>query len=194
MAKNMTQSKKDPKSAVAERKDDDVSGGIDRIRDILFGAQMSDYELRFKRLEESLKSESNSMHDRIEKRFLSLQQSLQEQFGNLKELLQKEQEARSKALEQAEAHQARTTKTLEQTIQKLREDLNRSIDQVGSRLEDRSKTLKSDMKSDYEELRRMLEGHFQELSSNKADRATLATLLTDLAGNLSATQPSKKNN
>jgi len=37
------------------------AGNVDQIRDIIFGAQMRDYEKRFIRLEERLLSESDSL-------------------------------------------------------------------------------------------------------------------------------------
>src|SRR5579862_6649484 len=38
-------------------------GNIDKIRDILFGSNMRDYEMRFARLEEALKKESSDLRD-----------------------------------------------------------------------------------------------------------------------------------
>ena len=39
------------------------AGNIDKIRDILFGSNMRDYEQRFSRLEEALKKESADLRD-----------------------------------------------------------------------------------------------------------------------------------
>ena len=44
------------------------AGNVDKIRDILFGSQMRDYETRFARLEETLAKEISDMLEKIEVR------------------------------------------------------------------------------------------------------------------------------
>ncbi len=53
----------------------DLAGGgnLDKVRDILFGGQMRDYEKRFNRLEDRLVKECSSIRDDIKKRLDSLE-------------------------------------------------------------------------------------------------------------------------
>ncbi len=43
----------------------DESGKVDRIRDILFGSQMRDYDGRFQKLEERLTREADELRERF---------------------------------------------------------------------------------------------------------------------------------
>src|SRR4051812_14459636 len=56
------------------------ANNIDKIRDILFGVQMRDYEKRFSRLEERLLKESADLRDETRKRFDSLENFVKSEF------------------------------------------------------------------------------------------------------------------
>ena len=45
-------------------------GNVDKIRDILFGSQMRDYETRFARLEETLSKEASELRESTRRRFV----------------------------------------------------------------------------------------------------------------------------
>src|SRR5215210_3122558 len=67
------------------------SGNIDKIRQILFGGQMRDYEKRFSRLEERLLKESADLRDETKKRFDALEAFVRSEFEALSERLVAEQ-------------------------------------------------------------------------------------------------------
>jgi len=50
------------------------TGNVDKIRDILFGSQMRDYETRFARLEETVAKETAEMRETNRRRFDQLVQ------------------------------------------------------------------------------------------------------------------------
>jgi hypothetical protein len=52
---------------------DQTPGNVDKIRDILFGSQMREYETRFSRLEESLLKESQDLKETTRRRFDTLE-------------------------------------------------------------------------------------------------------------------------
>ena len=49
------------------------AGNVDKIRDILFGSQIKNYETRFHRLEETLARESADLKETMRRRFESLE-------------------------------------------------------------------------------------------------------------------------
>ena len=61
---------------------------VDKIRDILFGSQMRDYDKRFVRLEERLAKASDALRDDLKKRFDSLESFVQQEVESLHQRLQ----------------------------------------------------------------------------------------------------------
>lgn len=68
-------------------------GSVDQIRDIIFGQQMSEYEKRFKQLEEKLVRENKALTDRLNQRIDAalneLEAERQERSAAFNELLNK---------------------------------------------------------------------------------------------------------
>ena len=54
---------------------------VDQIRDILFGVQMGEYETRFRRLEERLVKENQSLRDKLEQRIETVLNELKDERG-----------------------------------------------------------------------------------------------------------------
>lgn len=63
--------------------DQATAGNIDKVRDILFGAQMRDYEKRFARLEERLQKATSDLKDDLKKRFDSLESYVKKEGESL---------------------------------------------------------------------------------------------------------------
>ena len=51
----------------------DAGANVDKIRDILFGSQMRDYDKKFTRFEERLLKETLELREEIKRRFASLE-------------------------------------------------------------------------------------------------------------------------
>jgi hypothetical protein len=51
----------------------EAAGNVDKIRDILFGSQMRDYEKKFARVEERPARETGELREEIRRRFASLE-------------------------------------------------------------------------------------------------------------------------
>jgi hypothetical protein len=54
------------------------AGNVDKIRDILFGSQMRDYESRFARLEETLIKETLEIRETSRRRFDQLEEGIRD--------------------------------------------------------------------------------------------------------------------
>src|SRR3974390_155448 len=63
---------------------------VDKIRDILFGANMREYEKRFARLEEKLTKSSDALRDDLKKRFDSLESFMREEMESNNQRLKAE--------------------------------------------------------------------------------------------------------
>ena len=70
---------------------------LDKVRDILFGGQMRDYDRRFATLEERLIRETNELREDVKKRLAALEQLLAREVDALNDRVKAEQEERSSA-------------------------------------------------------------------------------------------------
>ena len=74
---------------------DPGSGNIDKIRDILFGSNMRDYEQRFARLEEALKKESSDLRETTRRHLETLESFVHKELAALEARLNTERDERS---------------------------------------------------------------------------------------------------
>src|SRR3954463_16542685 len=71
------------------------AGNVDKIRDILFGSQMRDYESRFARLEETLIKETVEIRETSKRRFDQLESYIRKEFETVQARLKSERDERT---------------------------------------------------------------------------------------------------
>src|SRR5580698_8148983 len=86
---------------------------VDKIRDILFGTQMRDYDKRFGRLEERLAKAADALRDDLKKRFDSLESFVQQEVDSLQQRLKTEKSERVDALKELTREMRDNAKTIE---------------------------------------------------------------------------------
>lgn len=161
----------------------DLSGGgnLDKVRDILFGGQMRDYEKRFNRLEDRLIKECSNIREDIKKRLDSLETYIMQEVEALNEGLKAEQTQRDETSKEIAQELKDTTKSLEKKIGQLDEQTSQKQRELRQQILDQSKSLDDDMRQKYESILAVIEREVQELRSDKTDRSTLAALFTQVA-------------
>lgn len=87
-AKGLGNSKSESPKGSAEEA---APGNVDKIRDILFGSQMKDYETRFNRLEETLLSQTSDLRESTRKRLDALENYLRKELESLQSRLKAEE-------------------------------------------------------------------------------------------------------
>jgi|GEM_PF-334086 len=154
---------------------------VGKIRDILFGGHMREYEIRFQNLEAHLQSESRRSQEEIERRFGRLEDYIREEFGKLSSRLQHETSERTqatKALETsistAEGRMSSIMHTLDTGLKNDYQDLRRNLYDLGLEQEQKLREARG-------ELIASMQTHSRQLQNDKMGRDTLATLLDDLA-------------
>jgi DNA repair exonuclease SbcCD ATPase subunit len=157
------------------------TGNIDKIRDILFGVQMRDYEKRFARLEERLMKESSDLRDETRKRFDSLEQYIKQEMEALVERVTAEQNTRSESFEQLSQGIKETTRAFEKRAAQMDEQTARGQRELRQQLLDQSKSLSDEIRQKHQEMLQTLEREATELRADKTDRAALAGLFTEVA-------------
>jgi DNA anti-recombination protein RmuC len=154
---------------------------LDQIRDILFGAVMRDTDKKLARLEERLLKEQEDLKEDARHRFESLEVFVKKEMESLAERLQAGHITRDEALraltqelkEVVSGFEKRTTQLDEQTAKAQRELRQQILDQ--------SKTLRDEYRGQYRQLSEAVSRALHDLRVEKADRAALAALLSELA-------------
>lgn len=160
-------------------------GNVEKIRDILFGAQMRDYERKFARLEERILKEVTRLREETTKRFEALENHINKEVESLIDGLKAEQTGRKELAEELSAELQKTAETFEKKRTKLEDQLGKSATDLGQQILDQSKTLSDDIRKKIDETMEALDQAARELRDEKVDRSTLADLLTEIALRLS---------
>jgi len=156
-------------------------GNVDKIRDILFGTQMRDYEVRFSRLEESLRKESSDLRDSTKRRLDALEGYIKKELESLETRLKGEKQERTEAHSELSADLKSTAASLSRKISEAENQNGQAQRELRRELLEQSKSLGDEIRSKSEELASLLDRRVQELRNDKTDRAALASLLTEVA-------------
>ncbi len=112
---------------------------VDKIRDILFGSNMREYEKRFARLEERLTKSSDALRDDLKKRFDTLESYVREEIEALGQRLKNEKAERTEALKELTRESRDSAKTLEKKLSQLEDSLESAQGDLRSRILEQSK-------------------------------------------------------
>ncbi len=156
-------------------------GSVDKIRDILFGAQMQDYEKRFVRLEERLMQESQSTKEDLKKRFDSLEKYMKNEVESLLDKVKSEQNERTDSVTDILRQIKDLTKTFEKKTGQISDRVSNNQREARSRLLEESKSLREEIAENHNLLSENMNNVVNELRHDKTDRVALANLLTEMA-------------
>ena len=160
---------------------DQGPGNVNKIRDILFGSQMRDYELRFARLEEGLRKESSDLREITKKRVDALETYIKNELELLQSRLKSEKDERSGADAQIAAELKNTAALLTKKIGDAEDQNAQAHCELRNELLRLSKELSDEIRAKTDELATVLARRVEELRNDKTDRAMLASLLTEVA-------------
>jgi uncharacterized phage infection (PIP) family protein YhgE len=154
---------------------------VDKIRDILFGSQIKNYETRFGRLEGALARETAEIKDTLQRRLESLEAFFKKETESLAARLKAEREERQEVLNEVSRELKAASAQLSKRISEL--DNKASEDRSSARQE-----LMAESRKIFEEIRQrndsisaLLETRVRELNHAKTDRSALAALLVEVA-------------
>jgi hypothetical protein len=154
---------------------------VDKIRDILFGSNMREYEKRFARLEERLTKSSDALRDDLKKRFDTLESYVREEMESNNQRLKAEKAERNEGLKELTRETRDSAKSLEKKLSQLEEQLSSAQADLRSRILDQSKALSNQIQKTKDDLETALDHEAETLRTDKTDRAQLADLFTELS-------------
>jgi DNA anti-recombination protein RmuC len=161
--------------------DDATAGSLDKVRDILFGAQVRDADRRFARLEERLSKEAADLKDDVRKRLGVLEQFVKSELESLAERLKSEHEARTDAVKDLSRELRDASKASEKKFGQVDDQLARVQRELRQQLLDTHQKITDEMQRQAQDGAARLARESSELRTEKVDRAALAAMLTDIA-------------
>lgn len=173
-----------PAPGAAEAAEPAEGGNIDKIREIIFGGQMRDYEKRFIRLETRLIKESADLRDETRGRFDVLEMFIKREIDALAERLQIEQRHREESLQAASRALSETAQALESKLAHFDEASARAQRELRQDLLAQSKSLSEEIQQKHAELSTVVEQEVANLHTDKPSRNHLASMFTELAARL----------
>ena len=157
------------------------TGNVDKIREILFGGQMRDYDKRFARLEERLLKESNELREGNRRSLEALETFVKNEFASLANRLQMEQQSREGSDQNLSRELQEAIRSVEGKLTQFQNQTTETQRDLRQQLLDQSKSLNEEIRRKHDELSATIEREVADLSHEKTDRASLSALFTEVA-------------
>ncbi|HEY1581971.1 MAG TPA: hypothetical protein VGF73_02595 [Chthoniobacterales bacterium] len=159
----------------------DESGNVDRIRNILFGSQMRDYEGRFQKLEERLTREAGELRGDLQRQLQALEGFMKSEVESMANRVKAEQSERGQAFEHLARELAETARGLELKVSNLDGQVARDIRDLREKLLEQSKALSAELKEKHDHLKGQFEQENGQIRDAMAGREALAEMLSEVA-------------
>ena len=173
---------KNKNSGNTQLSNDDAGGAnVDKIRDILFGNQMRDYDRKFSNLEDRLLKEVSRVREESGKRLEALENFIKKELEAISDRQKNEESERKQSIKALSNEWDKAAKDLDKKLSSLDGQFTASTRDLRQQILDQYQNLSSDISSKYHELTEMQERIASELREDKVDRTALSALLTDLA-------------
>jgi hypothetical protein len=165
--------------------------GVDKIRELLFGNQMQDYDRRFSSLAESFHQKLRDIESETSRSLNSLEVNLKKQIESVAGQVREEKDLRTDADKELSRNMLESTQTLEKRIGQLSDQLARLERDMSDRVSHDVQTLRDEIKRRNDDTRATLDRMFTELRDVKTDRTLLAGLFVEVARCLNQELPAK---
>lgn len=164
--------------------DQGESGNVDKIREIIFGGHMRDYDQRFLRLEARMIKEGSDLREETKRRFDVLEMFIKREFEALAERLQIEQRHREESVQGLSRALTETGQALEGKLVQLDEHSARAERDLRQQILDQSRTLSEEIHQKHAEMSTAVEREVANLNQDKPSRSHLASMFSELAARL----------
>ncbi len=154
---------------------------VEKIREILFGSQIKNYDTRFARMEEALARETAEIKDTMRRRLDSLEAFFKSEAESLSARLKAERDEREETLNNLSREVKASAAQLSKKILDLDNRLAQDRSAARQELMAESRKLLDEIRQRNESLSSLLETRVQELRHTKTDRSALAALFVELA-------------
>src|SRR5262245_53980108 len=165
---------------------------VDKIRDLLFGNQMQDYDRRFAKLEERFLQRFKDVESETARNLSAFESNAKKQVDSLAAQLRDEKDQRADADKELERMLRDQNQALEKRIRSASDQLSQFDRDISDRVTRESQSLHDELKQKSTDLAQTIERMFAELSGVKTDRTLLASLFVEVAKCLNQDVGTKK--
>lgn len=159
----------------------DSGASLEKVRDLLFGVQMRDYDRKFARLEERIVKETSDLREEVKRRLSAIEAVIQREVESFSDRLKTEQENRAAASTDLSRELGDTAQKFEKRSTQLDDQIARGLREMRQQLHDQEQRLIEELHLQADEIIARLVRESHELRTDKADRAGLAALFTEMA-------------
>lgn len=159
----------------------DADANVDKIRDILFGGQMRDYEKRFAALEKRLADSIERTARDMDKRLDRLDSFTRREFEKLAEQLKAERKDRGADNKKSAAELSEYADQVEGWFAEVEDRLSEETKDIRQSLLEQSNDMTGQVRKVQDTLQQELNREAGELADQKLAREDLASLLTEMA-------------
>lgn len=157
---------------------------ISKIRDILFGNNISEIDKRFNKLEQQLYEVISSVKDEMQKKLHSFDDYFKNEITSILDQIKKEQENRTTAVNNLN----KQVEKINQTISEFKDEMATSTRDMRTRMMDHYKENSESISKLEQELKKLLNKEVNQLTESKVDRKALAIMLSEMALKINETQ------
>jgi chromosome segregation ATPase len=154
---------------------------VDKIRDLLFGNQMQDYDQRFTKLEGRFLARLKDIESEAARNLSAFEANTKKQVDSLAGQLRDEKDQRADSDKDIERVLREQNQALEKRLRALSDQLNQLDREMSDRLTRETQSLHEEIKQKNADMRQALESMFAGLSNVKTDRTLLASLFVEVA-------------
>jgi len=190
MAKADEKNRSKAPPAVAEMTE---TGSVDKIRDILFGNQMRDFDRRFSQMEDRLVKATLDLRDETQKRMEALEIFFKKELESLKQRMKAESQARTDGDGRLNDELKTAASALKKAIAQVEEQLSESATELRQQILEQSKSLTAEIQSKSDQASQSLHNSTSALDEAKIDRSALAEYFIEMAMHLSNRSEEKPN-
>ncbi|MDX8481714.1 hypothetical protein RFN28_25110 [Mesorhizobium sp. VK24D] len=155
--------------------------GVDKIRDLLFGNQMQDYDRRFSKLEERFLQRFKDVESEAKRNLETYESNAKKQVDSLATQLRNEKDVRAEADKEIDRNLRDQNQALEKQVRALSDQLSELEREIADRMNRSDHLLREEIKQKNESAQMLMEKIFSDLSNVKTDRNLLAGLFVEVA-------------
>lgn len=159
----------------------DRPGNVDKIRDILFGTQMRDYDKKFARLEERLLKETADLREDMKRRIVSIEAFMKGEIQALSDAQKAERSDREDAVKELAGELKESTKALEKRNSQSDEQNSKAQRDTRQLVLEESRRLSEEIGQKHADLTASLARESQELRAMLTDRLALADIFAEMS-------------
>ncbi len=159
----------------------ETAENVEKIREILFGSNIREYERRFSQIESRVSRDLNELKEEMRRRLAALETSVSHDAETLNARIEKERQERGDSNQKLTREVADLANNLEKKAREIEDRSVRVEREIREQIQAARNSAGDELRAQITELGASIDRRAAELREQKVDRAALASLLNELA-------------